>query len=231
MKRLISILSIAALALTASIAFAHDEGDNDGKGWACLMTFPERCIGPGAVGIGVSSEAKANFPAKIQLGLDKFVAVGSVLASGSSSVTLNVEAGAHLNNVSNGQITVATNADTQVSGSVDVGDRVIVRGEIQANGSLEADSVRVIGEANGKAEIKARKQVAFGKITAVTDNSVTIKNNVTGETKTLTTNDDTKVMVNGEAETTADIQVGDRGLVKFKAMLDTFIATMIRLFR
>ncbi|MBI4049369.1 MAG: hypothetical protein HY395_00935 [Candidatus Doudnabacteria bacterium] len=207
MKKLVSILSIAAVALTATVAFA-----NEGM---------------------ISASAHFGFPAKMQLGLDKFVAVGTVAAESSGSLILNVQAGAHLNNVSDGQITVASNADTQTAGSVDVGDKVIVRGEIQDNGSLEADSVRVIGEANGKAEaeVRAKKPVAFGEVTAVTDNSVTIKNNVTGETKTLTTNDDTKVMVNGEAKTTSDIQVGDRGLVKFKAMLDTFVATMIRLFR
>ncbi|MBI4363310.1 MAG: hypothetical protein HY545_00475 [Candidatus Doudnabacteria bacterium] len=209
MKKLISGLSIAALALTASVAFAH-EAD---------------------VKAEVSGNTHFGFPIKIQLGLDKFVAVGTVAAVGSTSTTLNVQAGAHLNNISNGQITVATNADTKTSGSVAVGDKVIVRGEIGADGSLEADSIRVIGEANGKAEAKAHKQVAFGEITAVTDNSVTIKNNVTGETKTLTTNDDTKVMINGEAKTTTDVSVGDRGMIKFKVMLDTFIATMIRLFR
>lgn len=219
MKKLISILSIAALALTTSVALAHNDNNDDDNGNKARVEG------------SVEANEHFNFPANIRLGLEKFVAVGSVAARGSSSLTLNVQAGAHLNNVSNGQVTVATNVETQTSGSVDVGDKVIVRGEIVANGSLEADSVRVIGEGNGNAEVKAKKQVVFGEVTAVTDSSVTLKNNVTGEVKTFATNEDTGVKVNGESKTTADIQVGDRGMIKFKAMLDTFVAAMIRLFR
>ena len=72
---------------------------------------------------------------------------------------------------------------------------------------------------------------AFGEVTAKTDTSITVKNNVTGATTTFTTDADTQVKINGETQTLADVQVGDRGFVKFKTQVSGFLAKMINLFR
>ena len=142
-----------------------------------------------------------------------FAIAGSVTAISASSITVQTKDGR--------SVAATVDSDTKFSGDVKIGSMVLVKGEVEENNTFEADRVMTV----------VRPQKAFGEITAKTDTSVTIKNNVTGESKTLVTNPDTKVTINGEANTTADIQVGDSGVIKFKAMLDSFVASVIKLFR
>jgi hypothetical protein len=224
MRKTIAMLSLTALMFTASVAFADDNG-KDG------------------VESDIKTEAriKAEGNAKLRLGglvdilksrgEDKFTLNGTVNTVGVGSLIVNVQGGAHIRPmVSNGVVVVAVDADTKITTNgkteislvdIKVGDKVMIRGEIQDNNALEADHIMVV----------IRPEKVFGEVTAKTDTSITVKNNVTGVEKILTVNPDTKVSINGEAKTSADIQVGDKGVVKFKAMLDSFVATMIRLFR
>ncbi|OGE81233.1 MAG: hypothetical protein A3H72_01380 [Candidatus Doudnabacteria bacterium RIFCSPLOWO2_02_FULL_48_8] len=216
MKKFINVLSIAALALTATTVLANGN-------------------------MGVSAQVRANVKADgnfgqfmkgLRMGLhndDRFGFMGTVTAVGTASLTVDVE-GRHSANITTGPATVVVDADTKIRANgrselsladIRTGDRVAVRGEVWDNNALEADNVMIV----------VKPQAAYGSVTAKTDNSVTIRNSVTGTERTVTVNPDTKVVLNGEAVTAADVQVGDRGVVKFKAMLDTFVATMIRLFR
>jgi hypothetical protein len=79
--------------------------------------------------------------------------------------------------------------------------------------------------------VKAEKMRAMGEVTAKTNTSITVKNNVSGQVTTVPVNDDTKVTINGEAKTMADVQVGDKGIVKFKKVLDSVVASVVKLFR
>lgn len=125
-------------------------------------------------------------------------------------------------------LTVAMDEDTEVIGpgtqnniaNVAVGSSIMVR--------IEREDGEWVAE---KIHLRAKGQVVFGEVTAKTDNSVTLKNNVTGETKTVLINPDTQIKINGEAKTAADIQVGDRGFAKLRLIADQLIAKVIRLFR
>lgn len=218
MKKTLVFLTIAGLMLTSTVVFAHDDG------------------GDGKTEVKSQAQFHANLEHGNKFGIfkhwdrndndnndeDKFVIQGTVSAVGFSSLTVNVP--------ENGTVVVAVDADTKfmINGKTQIrladikaGDKVVIKGEKEDNNTLEADHVIVV----------IRPQKAFGTVTAKTDTSLTIKNSVSGTEKTVTINPDTKVSVNGEVTTAADIQVGDKGVVKFKAALDAFVATMIRLFR
>lgn len=199
--------------LATTTVFAHEDGDR--------------------VEVKSQAQFKANLEHGKKLGVfkhmdmdlrddDHFAIAGTVSAVGSTSLSVNVRDDSVKVVVVDADTKFSINGKTEIRlADIKVGDKVMIKGEIEDNGGLEADRVVVM----------VRPQRAFGEVTAKTDNSITIKNNVTGDVKTLTVNPDTKVMVNGEAKTAADIQVGDRGMVKFKAMLDSFVATVIKLFR
>lgn len=217
MRKYIALLTLGALMLTATTVFAN-EVNGEAKVRAeiktrglCMLMFPEKCL-----------------DWKLR-GENKFVIEGTVNAVGTTSLTVDIRGGAHIKNVSDPAV-VAVDADTKITRSgkttislagIKVGDRVVVKGEIGENSALTADHVMV----------EAPKPVVFGTVTTKTDTSITVKNSVTGTEKVLTVNPDTKVSINGEAKTAADVQIGDKGVVKFKAVLDTFVATMMRLFR
>lgn len=127
-------------------------------------------------------------------------------------------------------IVVKVNADTKYSSqdknatitlaNIAVGNTVRIKGNY-ANSVFTGSSVKVVYP-SGK---------AMGTVTAKTADSVTIKNTVTGDTKTVTVDADSKVMINGEDKAIADIQVGDKGVVKFKNKVGTLVAKVINLFR
>src|SRR3989344_4918842 len=209
MKKLLAVLTIAALALTAtvSIASAHE---NESHGFI---------------------KVKAEQAGGLRLGLNKFQFWGTVNSATSSSLVFNAKAGKHLSDLmGNGQVTVVINSDTKIKGNdeavlswadLKAGDKVIVSGSISGT-VLTATQVR---------DLSRPVTRASGKVTAVTDNSITITNGLTGVSQTVTTNADTKVMINGESKTIADIQVGDSGWVKFKNEAGSLIAKFFNLFR
>src|SRR3989338_6571023 len=214
MKKTLVFAIAMGLALS-SVAFAHD------------LEAKVRTEGRADARIKPFSDLKALMGLK--LGENKFVLNGTVKEVGSSSLTVEVRGGAHLKNVASGIAVVTVDADTKFSNGktgialadVKAGAHVMIKGEIEDGGGLEADHVAAV----------VKPQIALGEVTAKTDTSITLKNNITGESKTVTTNDDTKVVLNGEVKTMADVQVGDKGMVKFKAVVDSFVAKVIRLFR
>ncbi len=209
MKKIIAYLAIATLAVTATagIASAHE---NEGEDHVSLL----------------ASHAEG-----LHLGLSKFEVKGTVSSATATSVVLNAKSGKHLSDIAvNGQVTVVINSDTKIRGNEDsslvwsdlkAGDKVIVSGTISGS-VLTATRIRDISQPVAKAS---------GKVTAVSANSVTITNGLTGASQTVMTNADTKVMINGESKTAADIQVGDSGWVKFKNEAGALIAKFFNLFR
>lgn len=219
MRKIIAILSLAALMLTGTAVFA-DDGEIKGE----ARVKAEEKLAP-VVKDFVKSNRDHN----------RFVLNGTVNAVGSASITIDVTRKNHRRDVLPlifplpGPVVVAVDSDTKITlndkteirlADIQVGNRVHVKGETK-NGGLVANHIMVIN----------KPEKVFGEVTAKTDTSVTVKNNVTNTEKTITVNPDTKVTINGETKTTADIQVGDKGVVKFKAMVDSLVASVIRLFR
>jgi hypothetical protein len=171
----------------------------------------------------------------------RFVVTGTVNVVNASSVEINATQnkggffgwfhwGKNKSNNSGltGAVTINTNSDTKITQDKDTialnqiakNDIIVVTGTKTDDDTLLASAIR----------IQTRGAIA-GQVTAKTDNSVTIKNNVTGETKTVATDDDSKISINGEEKAVADIEVGDRGFVKFKKTVDGLVAKFIGLFR
>ncbi|MBI2356413.1 MAG: hypothetical protein HYV13_04385 [Candidatus Doudnabacteria bacterium] len=214
MKKTLAIMTIAGLMLTASAALANDDGRQDNES-------------------GAAVKAQALFHANLEhgkkLGIFKhrkdekhFAIFGTVTAVSSTGLTVQTKDGRTVSVTTDSETKFTINRDTQIQlADIKVGNAVAVKGEMKDNNVFEADHVAVV----------IMPQKAFGTVTAKTDTSVTVKNSLTGDVKTFVTNPDTEVKINGETKTTSDIQVGDRGWVKFKATLDTFVAKIINLFR
>ena len=217
MKKVLAYALVFAFALSATTAMAHEGG---------LLRS----------GLGV----KANLNLEQNLGADKFVAVGEIKSKATNSLVLTVQSGAHLNNISNGTITVATNANTdiKIKGNDDaamtdlaVGNKVLVSGNLSGS-TYTADRIMILGQRpEHDVSQKVNKVKAVGEVTAVKNNSITIKNSITGESQTISTDSDTDVRINGEAETMADVKVGDKGFVKIRKTVSGVIAKFINLFR
>src|SRR3989344_7512420 len=220
MKKIISSIVLGAMVLAATPVLANNNHNDDGN--------------RGKV------RATANFKARLgnifnkhekRIPADRFSIVGTVTATAAESITLTVEETVHANALVKGQsATVQVNTDTKffarregpvTFADIKVGDRVVASGKL--SGSLYAAThVWDLG-------IPAKK--AYGKVTAKTGTSVTIQNNQTGRSQTFTVDGDTKVAINGEAKTIADINVGDAGMVKFKSLGASLWAKIVTLFR
>src|SRR5690606_3310748 len=126
-------------------------------------------------------------------------------------------------------LVITFNADTKYRSGRDnmtladiaIGAKVMASGQLQ-NSVYTAAMVHVM---------PVRQPKVMGEITAVTDTSVTVKNNITGEEKMVALEPDTKVKINGEVATAADIEVGDKGWVKLKNNVNVVVAKFISLFR
>ncbi len=218
MKKFLTVFSIAALLLTSTVAFA-DDGDHAG-----LFGWNHENMG---LHLGIFKQ---------NLDSSKFIIVGTVSAMTSDSITVNVQKQVNTQVAVNSQATVAVNSSTKLGdgnnddddsftlSSLKAGDRVVIVGSVSGS-TLTATNIRLLSEK------EKQKAVVFGQVTAVTPTSVTITNAKTGVSQTLTTNSDTKVMVDGQAATTSDIQVGDRGFVRFKNDVSGMFAKLIALFR
>ena len=184
--------------------------------------------------------ATANFKARLgnifnkhekRIPADRFSIVGTVTATAAESITLTVEETVRANALVKGQsATVGVNSETKffihkegpvTFADIKVGDRVVASGKLEASVYL-ATHVWDLG-------IPAKK--TYGKVTAKTDTSVTIQNNQTGTTQTFMVDGDTKIAINGEAKTIADVTVGDAGMVKSKSNGTSLWAKIVMLFR
>jgi hypothetical protein len=211
MKKTLAALSIVAIALAATPALA--KGPNLDHG----------------LKLGVWGKLGGRIQNKF-VDDSKFLLTGSVVSTATNSLTVSVKSSINASNIVNNQSTVVTNASTKIIkakktvialSDLKAGDQVVVTGTVSGS-TLTAVNIHVVMPHGSK---------AMGSITAKTNNSVTIKNNSTGVVQTFTTDGDTKVNINGESKTMADIQVGDKGFVKFRSSVSGFVAKVISLFR
>lgn len=220
MKKLLSAVAIFALVAGVNVAEASD-GNGKHKG-------NDR----DKVRIQANGDVKARFGNWFKWDHDnnrndKFVAVGTVTAKTASTLTLDVQAdnreeiGDSLIVTLNGDTKYRNGKDNTALADIAIGAKVVASGKLE-NSVYTASSVHVM---------PAKQPKVMGQVTAVTDTSVTVKNNVTGEEKVVALEPDTKVVVNGEVATAADIEVGDKGWIKLKANVSAAVAKVVSLFR
>lgn len=219
MKKLLSAITIFALVAGVNVAQAHDGDKNKNK---------DR----DQVRIQANADVRGKFGNWFKWNRennrnDKFVVVGTVTAKTASTLTLDVQADNREEIGDN--VIVTLNADTKYRNGKDntaladiaIGAKVVASGQLQ-NSVYTAANVHVM---------PVKQPKVMGEVTAVTDTSITVKNNTTGEEKVLALEPDTKVKVNGEVATTADIEVGDKGWIKLKANVTAAVAKVVSLFR
>lgn len=237
MKKTLAVLSLAALLfVTAGTALATDGNDRRGNSEDKAKLFGNFGLKLGGNRAEANADAKADLKVDLQRHWPEngFVYAGTVKSVSGDSFVLAVNHS--VRNADNGQdVTIKTNAKTKIMvlgpgkksatvSDIKVGATVWVAGK--NDGSVHVASwVHVKSQHNGE-----KKKVA-GEVTAKTDTSITIKNNVSGQATTVPVNDETKVQVNGEAKTMADVQVGDKGVVKLKSVLNVMTAKFVHLFR
>lgn len=235
MKKTLAVLSLAALLfVTAGTALASDGRDRGGRGGDSenrVGLFGNLRLG----GDRANAEVKADLKADLRKHWPEngFVYAGTVKSVSGDSFVLTVNHS--VRNENNGKdVTIKTNSDTKImvlgdgkqSGAftdIKVGTHAWAAGKIDGSTNL-ASWVHLKGE-------RAEKKKVAGEVTAKTDTSITIKNNVSGQTTTVPVNDETKVSINGEAKTMADVRVGDKGMVKIKTVLNVMVAKFVHLFR
>jgi len=148
---------------------------------------------------------------------DKFMTIGTIVSTTSSGLTLKVETSAHLKNIANGQVNIVVSNNAEFK----VGDRVAVSGTV--NGvTLTAVKIHRLGTPANK---------AYGKVTAKSDSSISVQNTVTGAVLTFNIDGSSKITINGEAKTLADVNVGDAGKVKYTNSNGSLWARILSLFR
>jgi|GEM_PF-5468639 hypothetical protein len=222
----VAAASLAVVTLIASPVLAKNNGgNNDGNdgnhGWNFGRSFARM------IKIGNPVDTS------------KFLVVGTIVSKTDTTLTISVQKNVNVSNITNNQVTVTTDNNTKLGdgdsdnddsftlASLKVGDNVMVVGTISGT-TLTATNIRLSTK-----EVKVQNMTAYGQVMSKTDTSVTIKNNVTGTSQTVTVNASTKVSINGENKTLVDIQVGDRGMIKFTtdATTTTSTAKTITLFR
>jgi hypothetical protein len=216
MKKGLLIMVVAGLVFSSqAYAKNHDKGERDGRGII-------RGLQLGKVRNWFGNNDSS-----------QFVVVGTVQSVGTNSFVVSARWFANVQNVTNGQVTINVDSNTKFTGtdslsSATVGKSVVAIGNPSTN--LLATRVSIMG-VKPDVPVPQKKAKAMGEVTAKTDNSITVKNSLTGDTKTITTDANTKVSINGEAKTVADVKVGDSGWVKFKTVGSTFVAKIVNLFR
>jgi hypothetical protein len=216
MKNKVIALSLLGLMLVATPAFAKSK-DNDHEDRGLHLGMFEKLFGSNQ---------------------NQFVVTGSVDSIVTNGFIVKVNGAAHVSNITNGKVTIKVDTNTKFVGttnasSIDaasVGKNVLVMGNLTGS-DLLATNVKILSAKDDENKNELKKQKAMGSVTAKTDTSITIKNAVTGDTKTITTDANTSVKINGETKALADVQVGDRGWVKFKTVGTTLIAKIVNLFR
>jgi hypothetical protein len=230
MKKYLVVLLVAAFALSANYALAKNDNGINLKG----RNHAKLDILRGNEG-RMSIEGDTN-PIKRYAAVVK----GTVKSKNSDSITLTIDNRVHPrweilgkekklleDERISGELVVKLNSDTKFHKD---------KNEIGADQVAVGDNIMVIGKRDGATFVANHvfvmqpKSRSFGEVTAKTDNTVTIKNNATGESKTVELNPETQISINGEAKTAADIQVGDKGFVKYRVAAD-LVAKVVKLFR
>ena len=227
MKKIVALLSIAAIAITmtASPALAKEENGNKGE------KNDDRGLHLGKILREFRDEAndrRKDHDHDDDLAASQFLLTGTVGSTTSGSIVINVKASIHVPTLTANLATVNVDANTKYTAEklavtladVKPGMQVMVTGTVSGT-TLTAQKVHIMFP----------KGKAYGEVTAKTDTSITVKNTVTGTTQTFTTDADTKVNINGEAKVATDINIGDKGVVKFKTRLAGLFAKVINLFR
>lgn len=225
-KKSIVVLAIAALLFSTGTAFAKNGSDDQHGGFG--------------LGFGLGLHARVNVKddhknddkhdnKQTPVHQNMVIVAGTIKSIGSDNIVVTAQRGwVNGATVKDQDVTIKVDANTKYRIQKDdgkfadlkVGYSVIVKGSTTNNVNTAA-----------WVQVHAKTKVAFGEVTAKTDGSVTVKNSVTGEVTTVAIDSNTKVMINGETKSAADIQVGDKGSVRMKGLLSTFVAKVIKLFR
>jgi hypothetical protein len=224
MKKQLVAITLAGLALaSAAPAMAKNKEGNEG------------------IKLGIK-----NF---LNIDSKQFVVFGTINAAGSNTIIIDVKADANVSNITNGKVTVKTDANTKFGNrdkkitltDLKAGQSIVIKG-INQGSTLTATMVNLVGvkssdEDQGKdnrsqnSEHSKSKNKVVGAVTAVTANSITITNSLTGTSQIITTDANTKVNVDGQTKAVADVQVGDKGWIRIKHIGATLIAKFAHLFR
>jgi hypothetical protein len=174
------VAAVLAASTFALPAFAHgnDEGKNNGHNEKGLAHGLKLGVFKNVFG-GVSDS--------------QFIVNGAVNSVGTNTFIVKALSSAHVSTITNGLVTIKTDANTKFSTPVAVGQNVVVAGNISGT-DLLATNVKVLN-----AELK-KAEKAVGKVTAKTATSITITNTLTNTTKTINTDADTKVKIDGKSK-------------------------------
>ncbi|HYC79395.1 MAG TPA: DUF5666 domain-containing protein [Candidatus Binatia bacterium] len=213
MKKFVALLSLVAFMLTAGVASADKGGE------------PNR---------GKASEDRGS-RAQLQKWFkkwddEKFALNGKIKSISGTTFVVTLTHTKKNETATTTDVTVKTDSETKfrmlgetpiTMADLKVGYLVDVKGKRNGASEFMADKVTV----------RAEKKMLFGEVVNKTSTTVTLKNSVTGTTTTVPVDSSTVVKINGETKTAADIQVGDKGMVKTKSVLQTMVTKFINLFR
>jgi hypothetical protein len=219
MKKIVAFLPLLALVLGANVALAHNASVQANLKADVLDS----------VGLKAQAHSEASTHNEQDHADNKmFVVMGTVKSVTGANIIIHAERGAHIKEQKGQDLTIKTNSESKISMNgqavaltdIKVDSKILVKGQKVGN-EFVADWI----------QIKNHNKGYVGEVTAVSATSITIKNNVTGNTIVIPVNGDTDVTINGETKAVTDIQVGDKGMVKVKAAVSGFFAKMIKLFR
>ena len=222
MKKILAMFAVAAISLSLATPVFAKNGNSD-KNEKNNRSFRVNEI---------FSKFKGEFKGKVEnknFDASQFLLSGTVGSTTSGSIVVNVKGSIHVPTLTNNLATVNVDANTKYTAEknqtvtladVKAGQQIVVKGTVSGT-TLTAQMVHIM----------LPKGKAYGEVTAKTATSITVKNSVTGTTQTFTTDPDTNVKINGETKTTADVQVGDKGFVKFKTKISGMFAKVVNLFR
>jgi hypothetical protein len=233
-KTLTGLLLVSLLFVTAGTALASDGNSRGGNSEGKAKLFGNLDLNLGG--------SKANAEAKADLKMDLhrywpengFIYAGTIKSVSGDSFVLTINHS--VKNEANGQdVTIKTNADTKIM-ILGPGNKSAVVSDIKVGATAwvagkNEGSVNMASWVHVKSQQTGNKKKVTGEVTAKTNTSITIKNNVSGQTTTVPVNDETKVQINGEAKTMADVQMGDKGVIKLKSVLNVMTAKFVHLFR
>jgi hypothetical protein len=170
---------------------------------AVLVSLPV-LLAPGVARADGSGKAGQHEPAKEH---KIFTGRFDVVDVANSSVTLSNKEG--------GTRTVSVNADTRIEVNGKPAGLADIKVGMYGGAKLQGDSNTALMLRAGDAGGNAQHVVFNGRFTAVdVEHSTVTLANKEGATKTVTTNAQTQIQVNGKAGTLSDIQIGMMGAVK-----------------
>lgn len=216
MKKAIAMSLVAVSLFAATPAFAKEQGDK------------HEVLHLGQI---------KNLFRKSNMDNNQFLVIGSIDSTTTNSLLVKETAVLHVPTVTNGMVVIKTDSKTVVTNEgktaamtdlkKDV--NVVIMGTVSGS-DLTASNIRIVKTVE-KLKDHEKDNVVAGKVNANTNGTVTITNGLTSVAKTITTDANTKVVIDGQVKTVADIQVGDSGWVKFKTVGTTLVAKVFHLFR